>query len=68
MGDKNFGLYGKYRVERFDGKPITEGAIVLEWKDPNARAGIEAFSKKVREEGYELLANDLDKKLDSYKA
>lgn len=66
MGDKTRGLFGKYIVDRVDGKSIIEGAIVLEWKDPNARVGIKAFSEKVREEGYTLLADDLDKKLDEY--
>ena len=67
MGDKSKGLFGKYIVDRVDGKPIKEGAIVLEWTDPNARVGIEAFSKKVREEGYTLLADDLDRKLETYR-
>ncbi len=66
MSDKNRGLFGKYIVDRVDGKPMPEGAIVLEWKDPNARVGIAAFSDKVREEGYEQLADDLNNKLSTF--
>ncbi len=63
MGDKNKGLYQKYHVERTDGKPITEGCIVLEWDDQNALEGIKAFSKAVRKNGYIKLADELDEKL-----
>ena len=60
------GLIKKYQVERMDGKPMPEGCIVLEWKDPNARVGIAAFSRRVRRCGYEKLADDLDSKLDYF--
>ena len=63
---KNKGLYQKYRVERTDGKPMPEGCIVLEWKDPNARIGIAAFSRRVRRKGYRKLADDLDAKLSEW--
>lgn len=63
MTDRNVGLTGKYIVERVDGKDMPHGCIVLEWKDPNARAGIAAFSEAVRRDGYIALADDLDNKL-----
>lgn len=66
MGDRNTGLIHKYDVRRTDGKPITHGCIVLEWDDPNARKGIKAFSEAVRADGYESLADDLDRTLDAW--
>lgn len=66
MSDRENGFYGKYRVERIDGKPITKGCVVMEFKDPNGRAGIKAFSKAVRADGYDILANDLDDILSGY--
>jgi len=59
MNNKERGLYQKYNVERVDGRP-TGDCIVLEFKDPNARAGIRAFSKEVKKKGYSPLADDLD--------
>jgi hypothetical protein len=61
------GLFQKYKVARVDQKPITDGCIVLEWKDPNARKGIAAFSEAVRSDGYFALADGLDQKLATYK-
>lgn len=63
---KNEGLYRKYRVERLDGKELKGGAVVLEWGDPNARAGIAAFAQAVREAGYEALSIDLERILGIY--
>lgn len=60
------GLMQKYKVDRRDGKPIKDGCIVLEWSDPNARAGISAFAKAVRQDGYDKLADDLEAKLATY--
>lgn len=42
--DRVRGLYNKYQVTRCDGKPLKGGCIVLEWGDPNAREGIQAFA------------------------
>lgn len=64
--DRNEGLKEKYRVDRVDGKPIKDGCIVLEWSDPNARKGIAAFAKAVREDGYVRLADELEERLASY--
>lgn len=63
--DKERGMYAKYQVSRVDGKPMTPG-VVLEFKDPNARKGIAAYSKAVREDGYERFADDLDEQLREY--
>ena len=63
MGDKSKGLLNKYNVSRTDGKELFSGYVVLEFKDPSAREGIKAFSKKVRSEGYEKLADDLDREV-----
>ncbi len=63
---KEKGLFEKYTVSRNDGKAIEDGCIVLEWKDKNARTGIQAFSKAVRDVGFGKLADDLDSKLAEY--
>lgn len=65
--DRKKGLYGKYQVERNDGKPLKDGCIVLEWGDPNARKGIAAFAQAVRDDGYTALAEDLERKLEEYR-
>ncbi|RCW64074.1 hypothetical protein DET61_116115 [Marinobacter nauticus] len=64
--NRSKGLHDKYLVERNDGKPLKDGAIVLEWGDSNARKGIEAFARAVREDGYGPLADDLEKRLATY--
>lgn len=66
MNNKNKGLYGKYKVERVDGKEIKNGCIVLELKDPNSRKGIRAFSNAVLMDGYTKLSDDLDCELRKY--
>lgn len=63
---RDTGLTEKYTVTRNDGKPLKGGAVVLEFGDPNARVGIAAFSRAVREDGYKLLADDLDTRLTDY--
>ncbi len=67
MNNKSDGLHKKYIVKRVDRKKIKEGCIVLEWTDPIARKGIEAFSKAAREAGFKCLADDLDSRLWDYK-
>jgi hypothetical protein len=66
VNNRDVGLVDKYEVKRVDGKLIEQGCVVLEFKDKNARAGIKAFSKTVRAEGYIVLADDIDKKLKGY--
>lgn len=66
LEEKHRGLYGKYHVERVDKKPMNHGCIVLEWNDPAARRGIEAFAEAVRDKGYLQLADDLESRLEAY--
>lgn len=66
VSSREEGLIEKYRVDRLDGKQIKDGCIVLEWSDPNARVGIAAFAKAVRQDGYGKLADDLEGKLATY--
>ena len=65
MDNRDKGLYEKYHVERADGKDVGE-CIVLEFDDPNARAGILTFANSVLEDGYEELYYDLIDKLNDY--
>jgi len=64
--DKTKGLYTKYIIKRVDGKSFT-GAIVLEWDDPDARVGIAAYARQLKEKGYVGFASDLERMLSSYK-
>jgi len=53
-------MYGKYFVERVDGKPLKGGyAVVLEVGDPNTHSAIHAFADAVEADGYAALAADL---------
>lgn len=70
MGDKSRGLYpeGKFIVRRQDGSDNTGGKhdgcnyFVLDiTHDPHAVPAIHAYSASARRDGYDLLANDLDK-------
>lgn len=63
---KTKGLFQKYKVSRVDGKPISDGCIVMEWKDRNARQAIHAFARAMEESGYKQLAMDLDSRLADY--
>lgn len=60
------GLLLRYKVERVDGKTITDGCMVMEWKDKNARRAIYAFARAVEADGYKNLAMDIDSKLADY--
>lgn len=60
--DKNRGLYEKYSVKRNDGQELGD-CLVLEFKDPNARAAILAYANTVSDVGYEPLARDIKKRL-----
>lgn len=61
--EKQIGLYGKYHVDRVDGKPITQGCIVLEFKDPIARPAIQFWAETMREAGYHQVHADVMAKL-----
>lgn len=69
MGDKSRGLYGKFHIERTNGKSEAgekhDGCdyFVLDLThDPFASAALKYYADKCREE-YPLLAADLDAKL-----
>jgi hypothetical protein len=55
--DTERGLYGKYRVEKVNGKPIGE-AFVLEQHDPHAVAALRAYAESCVAE-FPSLATDL---------
>lgn len=56
--DPTRGLYGKYQVERTDGKPMGR-CIVLELDDPNAWDALETWAGTVGRAGYRSLALDV---------
>jgi len=62
MSDKEKGLYEKYSVERYDGKPVA-WALVLEDKDPLAIPALKAYAAAAKEAGYEKRAADITSKL-----
>ena len=62
---KSLGLYKKYKASRVDGKKIGD-AIVLEFKDPIARVGINAWATAMRQAGYFEVFKDIIQKLDEY--
>ena len=60
MGTRDRGLYGKYRVERVDGKPLKGGfCIVLEIGDPNSHAALLTWADTVEADGYAPLAAEV---------
>lgn len=74
MGDKTRGLFKKFTVARVDGSDTSGGKhegceyFVLDLThDEHVARALRAYSKAVRADGYELLANDLDAKADKIK-
>jgi hypothetical protein len=70
--DKNRGLYGKYLVERTDGSTEFGGKheycdfFVLDiTHDPHAIPALRAYAESARRDGYELLADDILKKVET---
>ena len=63
--NKERGLYNKYNVTRTDGKSIGE-AIILEFKDPIARIGIQAWANEMFAKGYTSVYYDVQEKLCEY--
>lgn len=58
--ERDAGLYGKYRVERRDGKALKGGmCIVLELGDPNAHPALRVWADTVEAAGYHQLADDV---------
>jgi hypothetical protein len=59
MSTKQRGLYGKYHVERTDGKPIEGPTFTLElWRDPLALIAYRVYIEEARDRGYGALADD----------
>lgn len=61
-GDHQRGLYGKYRVERIDGKRKGPYFVLAYTTDPHARAALAAYADSCEDE-YPLLAADLRREL-----
>ncbi|ORA25213.1 hypothetical protein BST13_33220 [Mycobacterium aquaticum] len=55
--DQDRGLYGKYRVEKVNGKPLGQ-CFVLEEHDPHAMAALRAYAESCRPD-FPFLADDL---------
>lgn len=66
MSDKNKGLYHKYNVTKLSNPNKVVDCIVLEFDDPIARIGIEAWAVAMEEAGYDALASDVADKLVEY--
>lgn len=69
LKDKDKGLFAKYIIEggktyKVNNPTKSIDAVILEFDDPLAREGIEAFVIAARANGYDELANDLMDKLD----
>ena len=62
---KEEGLKEKYLVTRTDGKPVGD-CIVLEFKDPIARRGIEEWAIRMLVAGYTQVYYDVNEKLSKY--
>ena len=56
--DQQRGLYGKYRVEKVNGKPVGQ-CFVLEEHDPHAIAALRAYIDSCADE-FPSLATDLE--------
>lgn len=67
MDDPTKGLYGKYRVERVDGKDPGE-CIVLQLDDPNSWAALRTWADVVEAAGYGPLAVDTRRRVDTYES
>lgn len=70
MGDRTRGLYGKFRIERTDGKSAPgekhDGCFyfVLDVAhDPHALPALAAYADSARRDGYGMLADDIEDQL-----
>lgn len=61
------GLYEKYRVSRYDGKPVGE-CFVLSFRDPVARVVLRNYALVTSLMGNRQLGRDLTDRLDAYGA
>jgi hypothetical protein len=57
------GLYGKYRVERVDGRGIALGCFVLEFDDPKAWDALLTYAETCEAWGNPAVAADLRKRV-----
>lgn len=62
--DTERGLYGKYRVEKVNGKPVGQ-CFVLEERDPHAVAALRAYAESCIGE-FPRLATDLEDMADRW--
>ncbi len=62
---KDKGLMQKYNVSRVDGKLMSD-CVVLEFKDPIARAGIKAWCDEMDKNGFSMAAHDARRMLAEY--
>jgi hypothetical protein len=60
--DTERGLYGKYRVEKINGKPVGRAFVLAYDSDPHARVALAAYADSC-EADYPQLAADLHKQL-----
>ena len=72
MGDRQRGLYGKFRVKRTDGSSEVGGKhegcdyFVLDLThDPHAIPALRTYAASARNDGYDLLADDLEARCNS---
>lgn len=56
--DQQRGLYGKYRVEKVNGKPVGRVFVLAYDTDPHARTALAAYADSCAED-YPQLAADL---------
>lgn len=63
MSDQQRGLYGKYRVERLDGRDKGPYFVLAYLTDPHAAAALAAYAASCEDE-YPLLAADLRRELE----
>lgn len=68
MEDKSRGLYKKYEVKKVGSPKKQVDAIVLEFDDPIARKGIEAWAVEMRYRGFEKVYAEAMFKLKYYEA
>lgn len=66
MSDKNTGLFKKYEVVKLSNPGKEIDAIVLEFDDPIARVGIEAWRAEMAKNGYIECSNDVGERLHRY--
>lgn len=64
---KERGLITKFEVKKLTNPAKTINAVVLEFDDPIARAGILAWAKEMNRHGYEKVYDEVITKLDNIK-